>query len=73
MTECEIWIVIDPNGDYAVGVDVDAAHEAYENDIANCKVLQTYKLKLSVPTPAPRTLTATIPAEADGPLALTLS
>lgn len=32
-TDCEVWIVVNSNGECAVGTDDDNAQAAYENDI----------------------------------------
>lgn len=76
MTQVELWVCIDAVGDYGIGKDEDAAKEQYEQDIgdlSDASGFRCYQLNLSVPLPVPVVLSATVPADADGPVALTVS
>lgn len=70
----DVVVLIDSNGDYAVGKDSDSAVEQYETDIGNLSDSGGYRLiNLTVNAPLPEQveLAATIPA-ADGKATLVL-
>ncbi len=73
MTDCECWICVDANGDYAVGVGAEEARAAYENDIGPLNEADGFRLvkvNVTVPTPAVLSLAGTAPEEAAGTLAV---
>lgn len=53
-TECEIFLVIDENGEYAVGVSSENAAENYREAVGDSEEqlsMQHFCLKLTLPTP----------------------
>ena len=73
-TQCEFVMIVDAQGDHAVGKDFDAAREAYETDIGSLEVSNGFRvlsLNLTVPVPEEVTVAATIPADG-GEVALTV-
>jgi predicted transcriptional regulator len=64
MTEIEIAIMIDEDGDYAVHHDVDAIKERFEEEVGEldgAKAYRLVRLKVNVPTPKPATATINVP------------
>jgi hypothetical protein len=71
-TQVEVWVLVDANGDYAVGRDAADAREDYDNDIGNdvdeMGGFRLVKVLLTVPLPVVVELSGTVPA--DGQAAL---
>ena len=74
--EIFVHIVIDQDGNHAVGIDRESATEAYTSDIDDsaeallrCRVITAI---LNVEMPPETTLTATVPAVADA-VAMTIA
>jgi hypothetical protein len=68
---CNVFIVIDAAGDYAVGKDADAAREAYENDVGSlCDADGFRVVKLVVRVPLPEVVELAGEAPAHGTAAL---
>ncbi len=74
MCEIEVWVVIDEDGDYAVGKDRESAAESFESDIGfnNENGTRRVKLTVSVPLPEAIELTGTV-ATVEEPGELTTS
>lgn len=71
MTEVEIWVVVDDDGNYAFGCDQDQAREAYEEDFSGlCR--RAVCVTLKVPTPKPIEVTGEVPAEPETGCELTV-
>ena len=71
--ECEIYVVIDQSGDYAVGNSADAAREKYEEDIGGlneCEGFRIVRMKVNVPLPEVVELTGTVPAQGAAKLSI---
>jgi len=65
MTEIDVIILIDEDGDYAVHHDADAIKERYEEEISEIDGTKAYrlvKLTVKVPTPSPAVAVITVPA-----------
>jgi hypothetical protein len=60
----ELWVVVDENGDYAIGATQDEAHERYSEDIGAACATRVLNVKLAVPHPKPVEITGTVPEEA---------
>lgn len=62
MQEIEVWVVVDENGDYAVGKDRESAGEAFESDIGvdNDTSMRRVKITVKVPLPEVIELTGTV-------------
>lgn len=74
MSDVEVWVVIDQDGNYAVGANEDQAREHYEEDIGaigDATAFQAYQLNLSVPTPAAIVVSGAL--KQAGPHTLTIS
>lgn len=73
MATCELWIVVDEDGDYAAADDRDAAEERYRDCIGSDagKPLRVVCLKVNVPEPKPTHHSATLPASCDGEIVVT--
>lgn len=50
----EVVVVVDCNGDYAVGQDIDAACAAYDELIGGDLPRVAYRLQVDCPLPEPR-------------------
>jgi hypothetical protein len=65
--KCETVLIVDANGDYAVGKDFDAAKEAYENDVgelASCEGgFRVVRVVVAVPLPEVVELTGEAPEQ----------
>lgn len=61
--EITITVLIDEDGNYAVGADDDAAKEAWEG-VSDNYPSRMLHIELQVEVPAPTVLTATVPAQA---------
>lgn len=59
-----VWIAIDENGDYAVGMDHDDAIEQYHNHIGDSGLLALYHLAVDAPLPVAREATITLADDA---------
>ncbi len=73
MCEVEMTVLVDANGDYAIGRDADEARANYTDQIGNLEDTDGFRLvvvKLSVPCPAPVELKGTAPEIPCGDLIL---
>lgn len=61
---CEIWLVIDADGDYAVGADRDEAVENFENQIGSAAGARIVKINAKITPPAVEETEADISDEA---------
>jgi hypothetical protein len=64
--ECELFVVVDGCGDYAVGKTAEDAREAYENEVqalADAEGFRTVRLLVTVPPPEVVELAGTAPAQ----------
>ncbi len=63
--KCELVLIVDGSGDYAVGKDFDAAKEAYENEIQELSACEggfrVLRLTVGVPLPEVVELTGDAP------------
>ncbi len=70
----EIWVVVDENGDSAVGPDQSAALAAYDENVGrdddNPVGLRFVKIAVSVPLPETIELAATVTAEESASVAV---
>ena len=68
MSEIEIFVIIDENGDYSISRESSELQEQYTNDhggdIGEIAV-RLIAVKIKVPTPKPITVSATLPEEAN--------
>jgi hypothetical protein len=63
-TEVECFVLVDPNGDWAVGADADAARQSYADNIGALEECDGFRLvcvKLTVPLPRVVELTGLVP------------
>ena len=68
---CEVWIVCDQAGDYAVGSSADAAREKYAEDIGELSSAEGFRMvKLLVRVPLPEVVELSGDAPAVGSAAL---
>ena len=72
LAEIEISFVIDEDGDYAIGKDLEAAAEAYADDVNGSALRRAYTLKLHVPLPKPTEVTGALP-DTEGEVTLTIA
>lgn len=73
--QVEVWVVVDAEGQYAVGVDAETARRAYANEIGALEETEGFRLVkvgLTVPMPAVAELSGVVPVDAV-PTGLTLS
>lgn len=71
----ELWICLDSNGDFAIGLDADSARTSYEETIgplAECDGFRLLKLALIAPVPEPICLTGWVAPEG-GEVTLTVA
>ena len=64
--EVEVWVVVDADGDYAIGRDAESANTAFDEDIGrgeNCT--RMVKVTLKIPAPRPVELVGEVPAESN--------
>jgi hypothetical protein len=64
MAQCEVWVMVDANGDYVASHSKDALGELYEADIgylSECEGIRRVKVVLAVPLPEVVELTGTAP------------
>lgn len=77
MINAEVFILVDANGDYAIGLDEPSARDTYEETIqalTDCDGFRLVKVTVAVPLPAVVELTGAVPAvEPAGPLAVKAS
>jgi hypothetical protein len=76
VTTCEVWMIVDAAGDYAVGTDADAAKERYAEDVgelAEAEGFRLVKVSLTVPLPKVLEMAGTAPEEEPGTLAATVA
>jgi hypothetical protein len=65
--DCEVWICIDAEGEYACGTDCDTAKSRYTDDISNANVedgsngIRMVKVTVYIPLPTVATVQATAP------------
>ena len=60
--QVEVWVVVDENGDYAVGADDDGAYDAYDETVGGTRLARrAVKVTLTVPLPETVELTGTAP------------
>lgn len=66
--ECEIWLMLDSDGNYAVASSSDSLAERYEEDIGQCSDaggLRRVKVSLTVPLPEVVELAGTVPEQGE--------
>jgi hypothetical protein len=70
MAEVEVWVIVDADGDYRVGIDADGAAEAYDGDIGHDATRPTrlVKVVLTVPLPVVPVLTGVVPTDGEAVL-----
>lgn len=64
MAEIKVFVVVDADGDYGIGVDADAAQEAYDADYTCAGPRRVLEITLQVPAPEAIQLSCVVPAEA---------
>lgn len=55
MMLCEVWVLVDANGDYVVGMDADSARSSYADNIGGldeCDGFRLVKMIVEIPKPA---------------------
>lgn len=64
-TQVEVWCLVDEAGNYAVGIDAEAAAEKYGEDVGESDAVakRLVKVVLTVPIPKPVELVGVVPAE----------
>jgi len=70
--KCELFVLVDAAGDYAVGKDEASAREAYENDIgalSDADGFRLVKVTVNVPLPEVVELTGDAPEHGNASLA----
>lgn len=63
-TSVEVWVLVDDQGEYAIGVDEEQAIERYDEDFqgsASCR--RAVKVTLTIPTPKPIEVKGELPEE----------
>lgn len=66
MCDCEIFLLVDSCGDYAVGNSIEAAREKYEEGIqalTDAEGFRIVKLLVKVPLPEVVEMTGEVPAQ----------
>jgi hypothetical protein len=64
--ECEVWILVDSDGNYTAGTDPENVTEIHETDKAELNGTYGFRmvrLKLQVPLPKPIEVSCVIPEE----------
>ncbi len=59
----ECWVIVDTDGNYSVGLDMDACQEHYDENYGCQGARRVLKLSVSCPLPVEVELTGTAPAE----------
>jgi hypothetical protein len=59
----EVWVIVDENGDYAVGGNEDQCNESYDNDVNASGARRMVKVTLVVPLPIAMEVKGEVPAE----------
>jgi hypothetical protein len=59
---CEVFVIVDEDGDYSVGADQDSASEHYVDNYGG-DVRRVVRIVLEVPLPTIIELTGTVPPE----------
>lgn len=65
----EVWVLMDTDGNYAVGKDQEDAETNFSEDIGDSSVpkrMVCFKAKMS--PPAPLTVTCVVPDQQEGPI-----
>lgn len=70
MHEISIFVIVDAEGNYAVGADIDQANDGCDDLEASPR--RVLRLAMNVELPTLVELTANVPAEKVGPLTLTV-
>ena len=69
MHELELWLVVDADGDYAVGKDAEEACQSYRENVTNDLpdgAMRQVCVKLMVPLPKPMVVRGEVPVEHEG-------
>ncbi len=56
ITDCDVYMIVDSDGNHAVGVDLDAAKQAFEDNIGELAAVEGWRLvvlSVKVPKPVP--------------------
>jgi|HubBroStandDraft_6_1064221.scaffolds.fasta_scaffold251313_3 hypothetical protein len=64
-TECEVWILVDADGNHSVGTDAERARGDYTDQIGALEETEGFrmvKVTLTVPMPVVPELTGSVPA-----------
>lgn len=70
--EIEVWVVVDSDGVYGVGIDQDVAQTDFDNSDGSGPT-RLIRLKLTVPLPKVIEVTGTVPNEDGGEVKLTVA
>lgn len=60
-----VWVMVDSDGDYAVGIDADNAADNYDQEVNANSGRRLVKVLVTVPLPVPLEATATIEEEVE--------
>ncbi len=64
--ECEVWILVDADGNYTAGTDAEEVTQKHEEDMAQLNGTYGFRMvrvKLQVPLPRPIEVSCVIPEE----------
>lgn len=61
MKEIEVWVIVDADGEYGVGVDEETAGDSY-SDNGSSNARRVIRVVLNVPLPTVTEVEATLPA-----------
>jgi hypothetical protein len=67
-----VWIVMDKDGDYAVGVDREAAIENFENEIGNAAGARIVCVNIEMEPPKESAIDVSVPDAAGEPVVATV-
>ena len=65
MTECEVWVLVDADGNYVASDDAGHLGERYDDTIGNSADMarRVVRITVRIPTPAPLQVSVDVPAE----------
>ena len=65
MVSVDVWVVVDSEGAYGVGVCEDTATESYDADNSSNGARRMVCITVSLPAPRPCPVLVTLPAESE--------
>jgi hypothetical protein len=66
LVECEVWVMVDADGDYAVGSTNEETEERFDDEVGGTAPRRLVKITMRLPRPRAIELVVQVPDEHQG-------